>query len=49
MDFGGGPEPLMGWMGVEITSRRSSMSNFAAMKFPASGMLSVAFTALGRL
>jgi hypothetical protein len=39
MGFGGGPEPLVGWIGVAITSRRSSMSNFAAMSFPASEML----------
>jgi hypothetical protein len=31
MGFGGGPEPVMGWFGVVNTSRRSSMSNFAAM------------------
>jgi hypothetical protein len=37
MDFGGGPEPLTGWTGVAITSRRSSMSNFAAMSFATSG------------
>jgi hypothetical protein len=34
MDFSG-PEPLRGWAGVATTSRRSSMSNFAAMSFPA--------------
>jgi hypothetical protein len=39
MGFGGGPEPFRGWIGVVITSRRSSMSNFAAMLFPASGIL----------
>jgi hypothetical protein len=31
MGFGGGPEPFVGWIDVVNTSRRSSMSNFAAM------------------
>ena len=42
MGFGAGPEATKGFGGVEETSPRSSMSNFAATPSPISGRLSPA-------